>query len=240
VRTVYFAEFQFQKDEGLYHRFFCESLPYLYRNQELYDDWYGVLIFPSRTLEPQRARIHRALLQIDQVRRIYLNELGDLKQQSIEISLLLLTIASEAQMIAEAQQLIHRVERTGSGTLAKDEIIEIITKIVIYRFAHLSREEVETMLGIRFEESRVYQELRTEIDTKLRKEIREELEEEMNSKVSEMNSKVSEMNSKMAHTIRNLQGRGFSAEEIGEMMGLSLEEVQTVLESENLESEELD
>ncbi|MBW4619865.1 MAG: Rpn family recombination-promoting nuclease/putative transposase [Cyanosarcina radialis HA8281-LM2] len=48
------ALFQFQKDESLYHRFFSESLLYLYRNQFLYDDWYGLLIFPSRSLDKKK------------------------------------------------------------------------------------------------------------------------------------------------------------------------------------------
>ncbi|MEO0376126.1 MAG: Rpn family recombination-promoting nuclease/putative transposase, partial [Cyanobacteria bacterium P01_A01_bin.17] len=81
IRTVYFAEFQFQSDEGLYHRFFCELLQYLYRNQDRYDDWYGVLIFPSRSLEPQNTKVHRSLLRSDQVQRLYLDELGEPSQQ---------------------------------------------------------------------------------------------------------------------------------------------------------------
>ncbi len=51
-RTIFFAEVQFQKDEALYHRFFTESMMYLNRNQSQYDDWYCVVIFPSRSLEP--------------------------------------------------------------------------------------------------------------------------------------------------------------------------------------------
>jgi predicted transposase/invertase (TIGR01784 family) len=52
-KTIFFCEVQFQKDEDLYYRFFSESLLYLYRNRSLYDDWYGVVIFPSRNLEPE-------------------------------------------------------------------------------------------------------------------------------------------------------------------------------------------
>ncbi|MGF1497831.1 MAG: DUF2887 domain-containing protein, partial [Elainellaceae cyanobacterium] len=47
-RVIFFAEVQFQKDQTLYHRFFCELFIYLYRNQGEYDDWYGVLIFPQQ------------------------------------------------------------------------------------------------------------------------------------------------------------------------------------------------
>jgi predicted transposase/invertase (TIGR01784 family) len=80
-QTIFFAEVQFQKDELLYHRFFSESLLYLHRNPWLYDDWYGVVIFRSRSLEPQKTNLHRSLINSSQVRRIYLDELGPKSNQ---------------------------------------------------------------------------------------------------------------------------------------------------------------
>lgn len=49
---------------------------YLNRNQSQYDDWYCVLIFSSRSLEPSDTKTHRIFLNSDQVQRIYLDELG--------------------------------------------------------------------------------------------------------------------------------------------------------------------
>ncbi len=68
-RVIFFAEVQFQKDEGLYHRFFTESMMYLNRNQDQYDDWYCVVIFPSRSLEPNDKRTHRIFLNSDITRQ---------------------------------------------------------------------------------------------------------------------------------------------------------------------------
>ncbi|NJP12522.1 MAG: Rpn family recombination-promoting nuclease/putative transposase [Leptolyngbyaceae cyanobacterium RU_5_1] len=161
-RIVFFAEVQFQKDEDLYHRFFAASLLYLYRNRSLYDDWYGVVIFASRSLEPENTTIHRSLLNGDQVRRIYLDELGNPDQQPVGISLMQLTIAPEAQAIAQARQLIERTERETAGTLARGEIIEIIATIAFYKFVNRSREEVETMLGLSLEDSQIYREVKEE------------------------------------------------------------------------------
>jgi predicted transposase/invertase (TIGR01784 family) len=90
-KTVFFAEVQFQKDEDLYHRFFSELFLFLYRNSIRYDDWFGVIIFASRSLEPSSSSIHRALLESGQVRRVYLDELGDLRQQPLGLGLMLLT-----------------------------------------------------------------------------------------------------------------------------------------------------
>lgn len=165
-RIVYFAEFQFQKDESLYHRFFSESLLYLHRNQSLYDDWYGVVIFPSRSLEPANTTIHRSLLNSPQVQRIYLDELGDPNQQSIGVSLMQLTIAPEAQTAARARQLMERARQEDPGILSRDEIIEVVAAIAVYKFANLSREEVEEMLGLTLEETRIYKDL--ERQTKLK------------------------------------------------------------------------
>ncbi len=161
-RVVFFAEVQFQKDESLYDRFFSESLLYLYRNRNRYDDWYGVLIFHSRSLEPANSLMHRSLLDGPQVQRIYLDELGDPSQQSVGIHLMQLTIAAESQMAAQAKQLIERVQQEEIGILSRNEIIEVITTIAVYKFASLSREEVEAMLGLSLEETRVYQDAKAE------------------------------------------------------------------------------
>jgi predicted transposase/invertase (TIGR01784 family) len=166
-RVVYFAEFQFQPDELLYHRFFSESLLYLRRNPTLYDDWYGVVIFPSRSMEPDNTTIHRSLLDGPQVQRFYLDELGDPSQQPIGVSLIQLTIVPESQMADQAKQLMERVEQEDVGILASNEIIEVITTIAVYKFTSLSREEVEAMLGLKLEESRIYRDLKEEVQAEM-------------------------------------------------------------------------
>jgi len=165
-RIIFFAEVQFQKDEALYHRFFTESMMYLNRNRGLYDDWYCVVIFPDRSLEPSDTRTHRLFLNSDQVQRIYLDELGTFNTLPIGINLMQLTIASEKAMAEQARLLIERVQLEETGTLAKNEIIDIITTIAVYKFSQLSREEVEAMLGLNIEETRIYQDL--ERQTKLK------------------------------------------------------------------------
>lgn len=41
-------------------------------------------------------------------------------------------------------------------------IIEIITTIIVYKFTHLTRLEVETMLGLNLQETRFYQDVKAE------------------------------------------------------------------------------
>ncbi|MBW4571694.1 MAG: Rpn family recombination-promoting nuclease/putative transposase [Tolypothrix carrinoi HA7290-LM1] len=161
-KIIFFAEVQFQKDEALYHRFFTESMMYLNRNRFQYDDWFCVVIFPDRSSEPSDTRIHRLFLNSDQVQRIYLDELGDPNTLPIGINLMQLTLASDETMAEQARLLIERVELEETGTLPKNEILDIITTIAVYKFSSLSREEVEAMLGLTLEQTRVYQEAKAE------------------------------------------------------------------------------
>jgi predicted transposase YdaD len=93
--------------------------------------------------------------------------LGDPNQQPIGVSLMQLTIASEKQMADQAKQLMERVNREDTGLLAKNEIIEVATTIAVYKFTSLSREEVEVMLGIKLEESKIYQDLKEEVQAEM-------------------------------------------------------------------------
>lgn len=208
-KIVFFAEVQFQKDEALYHRFFTESLLYLYRNQATYDDWYGVIIFPSRSLEPNDLNTHRALLASEQIQRIYLDELGNPSDQPVGINLMQLTIVSEIEMTVQARQLIERVNQEEADTLRRREIIEVITTIAVYKFSNLSREEVESMLGLSLEETRVYQEAKAE---------GEQIGQERGEQQGRLKAKL--------ETVPRLLDAGLSVEKIAEILELSVEEVE--------------
>ncbi|MFN6486412.1 MULTISPECIES: Rpn family recombination-promoting nuclease/putative transposase [unclassified Nostoc] len=157
-KTVFFAEVQFQKDEDLYHRFFSELFLFLYRNSIRYDDWFGVIIFPSRSLEPSNSMIHRALLESGQVRRVYLDELGDLRQQPLGLGLMLLTnVTSETEAVEGARFLLEQAQQQ-----SEQAIIDLVTTILVYKFSNLSREEIATMLGLNLEEPRAIREAKEE------------------------------------------------------------------------------
>ena len=98
---------------------------YLNRNRFQYDDWFCLVIFPSRSLEPSDQKTHRIYLNSNQVQRIYLDELGHPNQQPIGINLMQLTIASDETMAEQAKQLIERVQLEETDTLPKTEILDI-------------------------------------------------------------------------------------------------------------------
>lgn len=156
-QVVFFAEVQFQKDEDLYHRFFSELFLFLYRHCVRYDDWFGVIIFDSRKLEPSNSTIHRALLESGQVQRVYLDELGDLRHQPLGLGLMLLTRIPETEAVESARFLLEQARQQ-----SEQAIIDLVTTIIVYKFATLSREEIEAMLGLNLEEPRAFREAKEE------------------------------------------------------------------------------
>ena len=107
VGVVYFCKVQFQKDERLYERVFAESALYFYRNRAKFSDWQAVIVYPSRNIEQSDIYPHRALLNSDQVHRIYLDELGEIRQLPVWVALMVLTTVEEEQAPAEARYLPH-------------------------------------------------------------------------------------------------------------------------------------
>ena len=160
--TVFFAEVQMQKDDRLYERLFGESLLYFYRSRQYYSDWQAVVIYPARSTEQTETHPYRALLNSDQVHRIFLNELGKIETLPLGVAAMVLTIVQESEAAEKARMLIGRANQEVSALPVREGIIEMISTIMVYKFTNLSRQEIELMLGIKLEETRVFQEAQEE------------------------------------------------------------------------------
>lgn len=157
--VVYFCEVQFQKDEQLYERLFGESFLYFYRNRDRFDDWQAVVIYPSRTIEQSQTRPYQDLLNGDRVHRVYLNEVGEMAQLPLGVALMVLTTLPENQAAIEARNLLARSQQELLPETSR-AIMEMVTTIMVYKFTNMSRQEVEAMLGVSLQQTRVYQEAR--------------------------------------------------------------------------------
>jgi predicted transposase/invertase (TIGR01784 family) len=138
-----------------------------------------------------------------------------------------LTIASETQMVEEAKRLIKRVQQEQITVLAKEEIIDVITTIAIYKFANLSREEVEAMLGVKLEETRVYQEAKQEgleQGLELGREQGLELGREQGIEVGLQRGREQAKLELVPHFL----ALGMSMEEIARLLDLTIEQVEQV------------
>jgi predicted transposase/invertase (TIGR01784 family) len=148
---VYFCEVQFQLDELLYERMLSEITIYTYRNRERFANWQAVVIYPTRNTEQSRLEMVWDLLESGRIRRVYLDELGEVEDLPTGLGLMVLTTLEGEKAKSEARDLIQRAE-------GGQAIIELVSTIIVYKFSNLSRDEVDAMLGIELAQTRVYRE----------------------------------------------------------------------------------
>jgi predicted transposase/invertase (TIGR01784 family) len=137
-------------------------MAYFYRNRDYHSDWQAVVIYPARSTEQTDCHPYRALLRSDQVHRVYLNELGEMATLPLGVAAMVLTIIKEAEAAEQARMLIGRANQEVSSLAIRQGIIEMVSTIITYKFTKLSRQEIDAMLGTKFEETRVYRETREE------------------------------------------------------------------------------
>ncbi|WP_237088393.1 Rpn family recombination-promoting nuclease/putative transposase, partial [Nostoc sp. PCC 7120 = FACHB-418] len=100
-------------------------------------------------------------LNSPQVHRIYLDELGEIRQLPVWVALMVLTTIDEEQATEEARYLLERSQQEVPQPENR-AIIDLLTTIMVYKFEGKSQREVEEMLGITLKETRVYREIKEE------------------------------------------------------------------------------
>lgn len=155
---VYFCEVQFQKDELLYERMLSEISIYTYRHRNLLSDWRAVAIYPSRSVEQSQLSIVQEMLESGRIVRIYLDELAQGEELPTGLSLMVLTTLEGDVAIRSAREMISQSLSIQGG----NAIIDLVSTIMVYKFNNLTRDEVNAMLGIEFQQTRVYQEAKAE------------------------------------------------------------------------------
>jgi predicted transposase/invertase (TIGR01784 family) len=161
-QPIYFVEVQFQKDQAFYQRFFAEIFLYLYQYQPV-NDWRAVVVYARRSLEPDKPVPYRLLLASQQVQRVYLDELGEATDRSVGVGIVQLVVERKKRTAERARLLISQARQQLTNELTQRQIIELIEMIVVYKFPSLSRQEVESMLGLDvFRQTKVYQEAKQE------------------------------------------------------------------------------
>ena len=123
---IYFVEVQFQPDPKLYSRFFTEIFLYLDKTK-LRNNWRGVVVFPSRTIDTGETERYIELLNPQRVRRIYLDELGTTPQPSIGIGTVQLVVEPEETAGTKAKALIDQARLEIADEAAQQELIQLIS-----------------------------------------------------------------------------------------------------------------
>nr|MDJ0796213.1 Rpn family recombination-promoting nuclease/putative transposase [Calothrix sp. MO_167.B12] len=77
------------------------------------------------------------------------------------VALMVLTTIEDEQAVEQAKYLLARNQQSEAQP-ANRAIMELITTIMVYKFEDKSQREVEQMLGITLQETRVYREIKEE------------------------------------------------------------------------------
>ena len=163
----YLVEVQFQPDDDLYYRIFSELFLYLKQYQPPHP-WQVVVIYPSRGVERGNNVHFEGLLTSQQVTRIYLDELEEGENTPLGVRLVKLITSKETEASQKAQTLLEAVSREVEETKLRDDIIDLIESIMVYKFPQMSRKEIAGMLGVDdLKQTRFYQEVEEEVKWKV-------------------------------------------------------------------------
>jgi predicted transposase/invertase (TIGR01784 family) len=159
---LYFLEVQFYRLPSVFADLLVKVYTYL-KQHEPGQLFCGVVLFASRSLEPVELAPYQPLLEKGLIRRYYLDELVELANAPLGLSIFYLIRHTESHAPATARELIARVRTEIGNDAVRADLIELIETVIIYKLPRLSREEIQTMLQVHdIRETRVYQEAKEE------------------------------------------------------------------------------
>ena len=109
---LYFVEFQFRRDAGIYANLFSKVFGYLNENDPK-QNWVAVVIFGSRKLEPKSKYLapYQPLLDSGLIRRFYLDEMVLAPDAHPCLKLLKLVCVPEKEAPPLVEQLIRHARQ---------------------------------------------------------------------------------------------------------------------------------
>ncbi|TVP62865.1 MAG: Rpn family recombination-promoting nuclease/putative transposase [Nodularia sp. (in: Bacteria)] len=159
---IYFVEVQFQHDTEIYSRLFSEIYLYLRQNQPK-NSWRGVVIYPTRSLDTSDINNYSEFFTSQRVTRIYLDELGETVSLPIGIATIKLIVENKDTAIVTARELIDRSQQEINAEPKRQQLLQLIETILVYKFPTMNRKEIEEMFGLSdLKQTRVYQEAKQE------------------------------------------------------------------------------
>jgi predicted transposase/invertase (TIGR01784 family) len=146
-QPIYFVEVQFQSKSDFYWRFFTEIFLYLGQCKPN-NDWRAVAVFASRSLDPGVPRQYRGLVMSQQVKFVYLDELGETADPSLGLGMVQLVVATEETAVERTNRLMQQAQQELEDVALRRKVLELIETILVYKFTNLSRQELEAMFGL--------------------------------------------------------------------------------------------
>jgi predicted transposase/invertase (TIGR01784 family) len=154
-KPIFLAEVQFQPKEDFYSEFLAEIFLYLNQYRPV-QDWQAVAIFARHNSEPAPDKFCQELINLGRIKRVYLEDLPQ-ETNSHGIEIIQLILASEKKAPKLARNLAEKIEQE-TNTELRDNVVEFIEAVLVYKFPKLTRQEVEAMFSHSdLKKTRVYQ-----------------------------------------------------------------------------------
>jgi predicted transposase/invertase (TIGR01784 family) len=154
---IYFLEVQFYSLPSVYADILVKAYTYL-KQHDPAQEFCGVVLFADRNLEPKTLTPYQAALDAGLIRRFFLDDMPELANAPLGLSILYLIRQTESQAPATARDLVARAKAEIKDEALRADLVELIETVIIYKLPRLTREEIQTMLQIHdIRESRVYQ-----------------------------------------------------------------------------------
>ncbi len=121
------------------------------------NNWQGVIIYPHREIENSPKSHYQEFFESGRVNCYYLNQLDE--GDSLGVKVLQLIVESEQKTLEQGKELIQQVRQQFQESLKREDILELIETILIYKLPKLNRKEIEKMFSLSdLRETKVYQE----------------------------------------------------------------------------------
>jgi predicted transposase/invertase (TIGR01784 family) len=229
---LYFLEVQFYPLPSVFADLLAKAYTYL-KQHEPGQSFCGVVLFASRSLEPGPDELapYQPLLDAGQIQRFYLDELPELADAPLGLSILYLIRLTETQAPVAARELIARAKSELSDDELREKLVELVETVIMYKLSQLSREEIQTMLGVDdIRQTRVYQEAKEEgLKEGLQKGRQEGKSEGLKEGMIQGRHEGLQQGIALALAIEKMAARNISAEEIAANLKADLELVRRVL-----------
>ncbi|WP_017304748.1 Rpn family recombination-promoting nuclease/putative transposase [Spirulina subsalsa] len=233
---LYFTEVQFQKDPNLYARLFSELFLYL-RTNHPQAPWRAVILFRSPNIEPTpRERLpYEPLLNSPWVTRIYLNDLQQEENPRLSLRILQLLVARSKEIRPQVKSLVEQVEQEVGSQRNREQVLDLIETIVLYKLPQISRQELGEMFSVEnLKKTRFAQEMKQEGREEGLQQGREQgLQQGREQGLQQgreqgLQQGREQMKQQLIH---RLTERGMSPAEIADLLELDLTVVQQILKS---------
>jgi predicted transposase/invertase (TIGR01784 family) len=159
---LYFLEVQFYHLPSVFADLLVKVYTYLKKHKPG-QPFCGVVLFASRSLEPVELVPYQPLMEAGLIRCFYLDEMEELANAPLGLSILYLIRKTESHAPVAARELIARAKTEIGDEALRADLIELIETVIIYKLSRMSREEIQIMLQIHdIRQTRVYQEAKEE------------------------------------------------------------------------------